>query len=95
MPLTPEDVKKIARLARLSIGDDDVRDYTKNLTDILTFVEQMNSVDTTGVVPMAHPMDAHQRLRKDEVIEDNERELFQKIAPQTASGLYLVPKVIE
>ena len=61
----------------------------------MTFVEQMNSVDTTGVVPMAHPMDAHQRLRKDEVIEGNERELFQKIAPQTASGLYLVPKVIE
>jgi len=65
------------------------------LTDILAFVEQLNSVDTTGVEPLAHPLDATQRLRPDEVTETNNRENFQKVAPETESGLYLVPQVIE
>ncbi len=55
----------------------------------------MNSVDTTEVTPMAHPLDVAQRLREDEVLETNQRERFQKVAPLTEDGLYLVPKVIE
>ena len=61
----------------------------------MQFVEQMNTVDTSGVVPMAHPLDAHQRLRPDEVTETDQRELFQAGAPLVEAGLYLVPKVIE
>jgi aspartyl-tRNA(Asn)/glutamyl-tRNA(Gln) amidotransferase subunit C len=55
----------------------------------------MNEVDTSDVQPMAHPMDVAQRLRTDVILEENQRETFQKIAPKTENGLYLVPKVIE
>ena len=67
----------------------------QNLTNILDLVEQMNATDTDGVEPMAHPLDAHQRLRADEVTEKNQREHFQKNAPEVESGLFLVPQVIE
>ena len=95
MALDVSDVEKIARLARLGIEAGDIPEYTRNLSDILAFVEQLNAVDTTGVVPLAHPFEATQRLRPDEVRETNERETFQGIAPLTESGLYLVPQVIE
>jgi aspartyl-tRNA(Asn)/glutamyl-tRNA(Gln) amidotransferase subunit C len=95
MTLDTSDVEKIAHLARLGISADDIPGYTRNLTDILAFVEQLNSVDTTGVVPLAHPLDATQRLRPDVVTESNNRETFQQLAPETESGLYLVPQVIE
>jgi len=95
MALDVSDVEKIAHLARLGIDASDVPEYTRNLSDILAFVEQLNSVDTTGVEPLAHPLEATQRLRVDAVTETDERENFQGIAPQTESGLYLVPQVIE
>lgn len=95
MSLDAEQVKKIAHLARLAMSDDDIPAYTENLSSILGLVDQMGQVDTTDVVPMAHPMDASQRLREDVVTETNQREHFQQIAPKTQDGLYLVPKVIE
>ena len=95
MSLTPDDVKKIAHLARLGINESDIDDYASNLSNILDLVEQMNSIDTSNVSPMAHPQDVSQRLRADEVLEENQRERFQKIAPLTENGLYLVPQVIE
>lgn len=95
MSLKSEDVKKIAHLARLSINDDDVSQYAHDLSSILDLVEQMNQVNTDGVEPMAHPMDAHQRLRPDEVSETNLRDKYQAIAPDVDHGLYRVPKVIE
>jgi len=95
MALDVSDVEKIAYLARLGINAEDIPEYTRNLSDILAFVEQLNAVDTTGVEPLAHPLEATQRLRADEVSESDEREHFQSIAPQTESGLYLVPQVIE
>lgn len=95
MSLGSEDVKKIAHLARLAIDESDIEAYAKNLSSILDLVEQMNNVETAGVIPMAHPQDIAQRLREDEVLEKNQREHFQRIAPSTEAGLYLVPKVIE
>lgn len=95
MSLSSQDVNRIAHLARLAISEEDVSLYANNLSDILDFVAQMNTVDTTTVIPIAHPLDAVQRLRKDDVTEQNQHEHFQRIAPRTASGLYLVPKVIE
>ena len=95
MSLGPDDVKSIAHLARLEIEEKNIEGYTNNLSGILQLVEQMNAVDTKNVKPMAHPMDVSQRLRADEVLEKNQRELFQKIAPKTEDGLYLVPQVIE
>jgi len=95
MSLEKQDIEKIAHLARLGISDDDVPEYAQKLSNILDMVEQMNAVNTEGVMPMAHPMDAHQRLRADEVTEKNQREHFQENAPEVESGLFLVPQVIE
>jgi aspartyl-tRNA(Asn)/glutamyl-tRNA(Gln) amidotransferase subunit C len=95
MALDSTDIAKIAHLARLQIDENDVADYVRNLSDILGFVEQMNDTDTSAVEPMAHPLDAVQRLRQDIVTETDQRERFQSIAPQTEAGLYLVPRVIE
>ncbi len=68
MSLDADDVKKIAYLARLKIDEDDIAGYVSSLSSILELVEQMSSVDTEGVLPMSHPMDAVQRLREDKVI---------------------------
>lgn len=95
MALDPREVEKIAHLARLAIRDEDIPEYATNLSNILGLVEQMNQVDTSDVVPMAHPLDMPQRLRPDAVTEGDQRERFQSIAPQVEAGLYLVPKVIE
>lgn len=95
MSLDAEQVRKIAHLARLRIDEADVPGYVTNLGNILHMFEQMNAIDTTGVIPMSHPLDAVQRLREDEVREHDQREAFQRIAPSTENGLYLVPRVIE
>lgn len=95
MSINADEVKKIALLARLKIEDADIPDYVSNLSNILELVAQMNSVNTDGILPMSHPLDAVQRLRDDVVTESNRREDFQLIAPSTEDGLYLVPKVIE
>jgi aspartyl-tRNA(Asn)/glutamyl-tRNA(Gln) amidotransferase subunit C len=95
MSLTKQDVENIAHLARLAIDDADIPNYANNLSNILELVEQMNAIETTDVEPMAHPLDAVQRLRKDEVTEQNQRDHYQQVAPLTEAGLYLVPKVIE
>ena len=95
MSLGPAEVAKIAYLARLAISAEDIPVYARNLSSILGLVEQMNAVDTTGVEPMAHPLDMTQRLRPDEVAEGDQRERFQAIAPLTEAGWYLVPQVIE
>ena len=95
MSIEVDQVKKIARLASLSVDDADLQSYATNLSNILDMVEQMNAIDTTGVTPMSHPFDAIQRLREDVVTEVDRREAFLKIAPKTEDGLYLVPKVLE
>jgi len=90
-----KDVEQIAQLARLAIDDKDIPEYVTNLGNILALVEQMNSVNTDDVEPMAHPTDAVQRLREDVVTETDNRSHFQSVAPQVEDGLYLVPQVIE
>ena len=95
MSLERSDVVKIAHLARLAIAEDDIPRYARDLSNILDLVAQMNAVDTREATPMAHPQEAHQRLRPDEVVETDQRALFQAIAPQVEAGLYLVPKVVE
>jgi len=95
MSLTPDDVKAIARLARLTIAEEDIPAYAKNLSSILEFVAQLDEVDTSAVQPMAHPLDMSQRLREDAVTEKVERERYQQNAPEVEAGLYLVPKVVE
>ncbi|NVK01336.1 MAG: Asp-tRNA(Asn)/Glu-tRNA(Gln) amidotransferase subunit GatC [Oceanospirillaceae bacterium] len=95
MSLDRSDVERIAYLARLAIDEQDIPAYTENLSSILQLVDEMQAIDTTGVEPLAHPLDGEQRLRADEVSEINQREQLQKVAPATEAGLFLVPKVIE
>lgn len=95
MSIKREEVLKVAHLARLDITDDKVDEYTKNLSNILDLIEQMNQVNTDDVIPLSNPLDAVQRLRADMVTEVNQRELFQSVAAEVQDGLYLVPKVIE
>lgn len=95
MSIKREDAENIARLAKLQVSDDQLEKITGDLSNILSLVDQLQSADTDNIEPMAHPMDAIQRLRADQVTETNNRDAFQKIAPATEEGLYLVPKVIE
>ena len=95
MALDKSDVENIAHLARLAIGEEDIPAYAENLSNILSLVEQMSSVDTSGVEPMAHPLHMAQRLREDVVSEENQRAHLQAHAPAVENGLFLVPKVIE
>ena len=95
MALTTAEILNIAKLARLHVEESELVDYQQDLSAILGFVEQMEQVNVDGVEPMAHPQDMSQSLREDVVTESDQRERFQSIAPATANGLYLVPKVIE
>ena len=95
MSLKPDQVRTVARLARLALRDEDVERYARNLSDILDMVAQLNAVDTAGVTPLAHPQDVNQRLRADAVSEQDQRARFQAHAPKVEHGLYIVPKVIE
>jgi len=95
MALDNSDVEKIAHLARLQINEVETREVTRRIGAILALIDQMQSIDTSDVAPLAHPFDAVQRLRADEVTEIDQRDYLQRNAPATQDGLYLVPKVIE
>lgn len=95
MALERSDVEKIAHLARLGLNDADIPQTTATLNNILGLIDAMQAVDTTGIEPLAHPLEATQRLRADRATESNHRDAYQAIAPAVENGLYLVPKVIE
>ena len=104
MALSIEDIKKIAHLARIEVSEQEASATLDKLSGILGLIEQMQAVDTSGIVPMSHSQDVSQRLREDVISKTNQREAFQAIAPHinngtnelaVADGLYLVPKVIE
>jgi aspartyl-tRNA(Asn)/glutamyl-tRNA(Gln) amidotransferase subunit C len=96
MSLTRRDVEGIAHLARLQITAEQMPVYVDSLSKILSFVEQLNAADTAHVEPMAHPLESEvQRLRPDEVTEQDRHEKYQANAPQVAAALYVVPRVIE
>ena len=95
MSLDKQQVQHIAVLARLKLTDEEYVESVEKLSKIVDFVDQLSAADTTGVVPMAHPLDKAQRLRPDVVTEVDGREHYQKNAAEISGGLYLVPKVIE
>jgi aspartyl-tRNA(Asn)/glutamyl-tRNA(Gln) amidotransferase subunit C len=95
MSLSIDDVKRIAKLARVRVTETEAAAYQTQLNGIFGLIEKMQAADTAGVEPMSHAQDLSQRLRADAVTEPNRRQAFQAVAPQTENGLYLVPKVIE
>jgi aspartyl-tRNA(Asn)/glutamyl-tRNA(Gln) amidotransferase subunit C len=99
MPLTPEDVNRIAALARLQLSAAERTAMLGQLNGFFGIVEQMSAVDTSGVEPLYTPLSALHavslRLRDDVVTESDQRALNQRSAPRVEDGLYLVPKVVE
>jgi aspartyl-tRNA(Asn)/glutamyl-tRNA(Gln) amidotransferase subunit C len=95
MSLSTDDVKKVARLARLAMSEAEIKTAHAQLSGIFELIAEMQAVDTRGVEPMSHAQDVSQRLREDRVTETDQREAFQAVAPQVERGLYLVPQVIE
>ncbi|MCW7554116.1 Asp-tRNA(Asn)/Glu-tRNA(Gln) amidotransferase subunit GatC [Endozoicomonas gorgoniicola] len=95
MAIDASEIQKVAHLARLSIDDSQVEATAGTISKILDLVDQMQSVNTDNVEPMAHPLDATQRLREDVVTEPDNREKLQSCAPSVEDGLFLVPRVIE
>jgi len=88
-------IKHLATLARLSLDEKAVATATQDLHKIIEMIDTMQAIDTEGVEPMAHPLDATQRLRDDVVTEEVDAARFQANAPSTAEGYYLVPRVVE
>ncbi|MFA6037316.1 MAG: Asp-tRNA(Asn)/Glu-tRNA(Gln) amidotransferase subunit GatC [Legionellales bacterium] len=95
MSITKEEVGKIAHLARLALSEEETLAYATQLDNIVKLVTVLQNTNTDQIKPMAHPLDAKQRLRPDAITEGNERDMMQAIAPATEMGLYLVPQVIE
>ena len=99
MSLTPQDVARIATLARLELEADQSARMLTQMNNFFAIVEQMRAVDTTGIEPLTHPVatigEIALRLRPDVVSETNAREANQRSAPAVERGPFLVPKVIE
>ena len=95
MSLTSDDVKRVAKLARLGLTDVETTETLAQLNSILELVDRMQQLNTDDVAPLAHPLELRQTLRADAIVETNQRDKFQAIAPQADAGLYLVPRVIE
>jgi len=95
MRFSPDDVTRLARLARIDIDADAANDVRAKLEAIFALIDALQAIDTAGVEPMAHAQDVTLPLREDVVSEGDHRARYQQQAPAVAEGLYLVPKVIE
>ena len=95
MSVNEQQVRHVARLARLALGDDEIAKMVPELNNILSWVEQLGEVDTEGVEPLTAVIDQKLRLRSDEVTEGNCRDEILANAPAAEHGFFVVPKVIE
>lgn len=95
MSLSPDQIRRLARLARIALEPAEGEAVLAQLNRVLGLIDEMRAVDTGGSQPMAHALDVVQRLRADAVTESDQHELFQSVAPAVENGLYLVPRVIE
>jgi len=89
------EVEYISRLTQIEVREEAVDGVAEKLSNIVELFAQMEAADTQDVLPMAHPLDAVQRLRPDVVTEVDQHEKLQAIAPAAAQAHYLVPQVIE
>ena len=95
MSLSDDQIRRIASLARIAIGDEESAQVRDRLNRVLGLIDQLQAVDTAGIEPMSHALDLVQPLRPDAVTESDQRARFQAGAPAVRDGHYLVPKVIE
>ena len=95
MSVKKSEIAYISSLSKLKMEDAEMDNYTRQISEILEMIQQLEKVDTHDIEPMAHPLNMKQRLRLDLVTEENRRELYQKNAAVLEEGFYKVPKVIE
>jgi aspartyl-tRNA(Asn)/glutamyl-tRNA(Gln) amidotransferase subunit C len=95
MSIDRADIEKLGELAQIAVTEQTIDRTTSSINEVLALVDQLQSANTLGVQPLANPLDATQRLRRDIVSETNLRDDFQPLAPNAENGLYLVPKVID
>ena len=95
MAITKSDIEHLCGLSKFNLDDEEIPIYLQQMTDILEMIEQLQSANTDEIIPMAHPLDMHQRLREDIVIDTNDRDVYQKNSLNSEEGFYKVPKVIE
>ena len=95
MSIEKQTIENLATLARVEIDDQRVEEISQRLGSVLELVDQLQAADTNNLMDNSRAPEATQRLRKDKVIESDQRDAFQAIAPDTEDGLYLVPKVID
>ena len=95
MSINKDEIKYLSLLSRMDIDKNEIKDVEEKLSKIIDFVDQLQTISTDNIEPMAHPLNQSQRLRIDEVTETNDRENIQKNAQQIEKGMYLVPKVID
>ena len=95
MSINEDEIKYLSLLSRMDIDKNEIKDIEEKLSKIIDFVDQLQTISTDDIEPMAHPLNQSQRLRMDEVTETNDRENIQKNSQQIEKGMYLVPKVID
>ena len=95
MSLDEDTVRHMAKLARIGIAPNEVEQYQAEMSKIIEFVAQLQTAETDGVEPLSHPVDVPPNYRPDVVNEPEQREHLQSVAPETESGLYLVPRVVD
>ena len=95
MSLTLNDVEKIAKLSRFTLSDDEENSTLEQLNAVFALVEKMQTVNTDGVEPMAHPHEVALRLRDDAVTESDHAAEYLAVAPEVRDRMYIVPHVIE
>jgi aspartyl-tRNA(Asn)/glutamyl-tRNA(Gln) amidotransferase subunit C len=95
MTIHERDIDKLCVLARLALDQDERKLAREDLSRIIAMIDSLAAVPTDSIEPLAHPLDATQRLRVDEVTEQVDRDAFQRIAPVVRDGLYLVPRVVD
>ena len=95
MSLSDDQVRRLARLARIAVRPDESQAVLGRLNRMLGLIDELQRVNTAGIEPMSHALELTKPLREDSVTEKDRRELYQSVAPAVEGGLYLVPKVIE
>ena len=95
MSVKKSEIAYISSLSKLKMEDAEMDNYTRQISEILEMIQQLEKVNTDDIEPMAHPLNMKQRLRMDLVTEENQRELYQENAVEFEEGFYKVPKVIE
>lgn len=93
--ITPEEVEHVANLARLEFNEEEITEFTHQLGRILDYIGKLNELDTTDVPPTSHVLPVHNVSKEDTVKPSYDRELVLTTAPETESGYFDVPKVIE